>query len=82
MLNPLLTKVTIIEYPQINSLNIRDHSKMTSPQNCQILDPPPPMSLLDTFFVVAPPPYVTRQIKTNFSLDQRPSKIILNTLYN
>ena len=50
----------------------RGHSKMTSPQKCQILDPLPLMSPLVTFFIISPPPYVTRQIVTNFFLNQRP----------
>ena len=50
----------------------RGHSKMTPPRKCQILDPPPPMSPLITFFTTAPTPDVTRQIVTNFFLGQRP----------
>ena len=45
---------------------------MTSPRKCQILDPPPLMPLLVTFFIIPPPSYVTSQIVTNFFLDQGP----------
>ena len=52
----------------------RGHSKMTSTQKCQILEPPPPlMSPLVTFFIIPPPPDVTRQIVTDLIfLNQRP----------
>ena len=52
----------------------RGHSKMTSTQKCQILDPPPPlMSPLVTFFIIPPPPDLTRQIVTDLIfLNQRP----------
>ena len=50
----------------------RGHSKMTSPQKCQILDLLPLMSPLVTFFIILPPPHVTRQIVTDFFLNQRP----------
>ena len=54
-----------------------DHSKMTSLQKCQILDPPPPISPLVTFFIkppfptLSPQPHVTGQIVRNFFLYQR-----------
>ena len=52
----------------------RGHSKMTSTQKYQILEPPPPlMSPLVTFFIIPPPPDVTRQIVTDLIfLNQRP----------
>ena len=52
----------------------RGHSKMTSTQKCQILEPPPPlMSPLVTFFIIPPTPDVTRQIVTDLIfLNQRP----------
>ena len=51
---------------------IKDHSKMTSLQKCQILDAPPPYVTVCHFFHYTPPPYVTRQIVTNLLYDQRP----------
>ena len=51
----------------------RGHSKMMSPQKFQIFEPPPPYVAVSHIFHynLPPSPFVTRQLVTNFFLDQR-----------
>ena len=49
---------------------------MASPKKSQILDLPPPMSLLVTFFIIPPLPHVTMQMVTNSFLDQRHTYLV------
>ena len=51
--------------------SIKDHSKMTPPRKCQILDPHPPMSPLVTFFIIPPLPMCHQANSENVFLDQR-----------
>ena len=62
-------------------LEIKGHSKMTSPRKYQILDPPPSMSQLVTFSLYSLPD-ITRQIVTNFLRDQRPQKLVFHICHN
>ena len=84
----MFTSFCVINYFRIkqkhssNSLLIRGHSKMTSPQKYQILDSLPPYVTISHFFQYTLSPCVIRQIVTNFPLDWRPQKIILHILYN
>ena len=49
-----------------------DHSKIMSPQEWEILDPSGPYVIVSYFFHYTRSSNVTRQIVTNFFLDQRP----------
>ena len=57
-------------FQNLDFLYLTGHLKMMLPQKCQILDPLPHVTISHTCHLS--PPCVTRQIVTNFILDQRP----------
>ena len=65
----LVKNISIIYLKQYQvSFQIRDHSKMTSPQKCKNFRPSSPYVTVSHFFHYTLPLQVTRQTVTNFSL--------------